>query len=109
MKHLALISLIVGTILSAALSLANAQTPSSDPSAPQNDFGDAGTARAGFGTSPGGMGSTGETGGSRGANAAAETTGSGAREPNINSESEYATGADLKGPPAHFPPARTPE
>ncbi len=109
MKHLALISLIVGTILSAALSLANAQTPSSDPSAPQNDSATPVQQGPDSGTSPGGMGSTGETGGSRGANAAAETTGSGAREPNINSESEYATGADLKGPPAHFPPARTPE
>ena len=61
------------------------------------------------GTKPGGMGSTGWTGGRKDTHdgGAAETTG--ASPGNINNDSEYATGEDLKGPALQFPPSRTPE
>jgi len=38
-----------------------------------------------------------------------EITGSGEVVDNINSDSEYATGRDLEGPPAQFPAAKTPQ
>jgi hypothetical protein len=61
------------------------------------------------GTRPENMGASGWTGGRKDTSPHphAETTGS--NPGNINEDSEYATGTDLKGPPAQFPPARTPE
>ena len=61
------------------------------------------------GTSPDGMGSTGWTGGSRGST---ETTGQNSEKSDSESaqqQPEMATGSDLKGPPAQFPAAKTPE
>lgn len=64
------------------------------------------------GVKPGNMGTTGWNGGRKDSHSAPdgtepETTGS--NPGNINKDSEYATGEDLKGPPARFPPNRTPE
>ena len=54
------------------------------------------------GTAPGGMGSTGWTGGNRG------PTGTG--NPEAAADQPFmATGVDLKGPPRQFPAGQTPE
>lgn len=56
------------------------------------------------GTAPDHMGKSGWTGGSTGA-----STGTAQTRTGINADSEYATGEDLRGPPAHFPASKTPE
>lgn len=71
-----------------------------------------GEAGADSGTKPGNMGATGWNGGRKDSHSSPggtepETTGS--NPGNINEDSSYATGKDLKGPPAQFPPDRTPE
>jgi hypothetical protein len=61
------------------------------------------------------MGGSGWTGGRKDPAPQSETTGAGPRDPNtetpgnINNDSSYATGEDLKGPPAKFPATQTPE
>ena len=67
------------------------------------------------GTKPENMGKSGWTGGRQDTTPQSETTGSGPhaaeRETpgNVNNDSSYATGADLKGPPTQFPATQTPE
>ena len=66
-------------------------------------------------TKPENMGTSGWTGGRQDATPQSETTGAGpgaghADTPgNINNDSSYATGEDLKGGPAQFPANKTPE
>ena len=52
-------------------------------------------------------GTTGWTGGNRGAGTT--TTGQGTASDPAADQPEMATGADLKGPPKRFPPSETPE
>lgn len=66
------------------------------------------------GTRPENMGKSGWTGGRQDTTPSSETTGTGgapeAHTPgNINNDSVYSTGTDLKGPPAKFPAPKTPE
>lgn len=64
------------------------------------------------GTAPGGMGSSGWTGGTGGAHIGtsnAHTTGAAASESSAADQPEMATGQDLKGPPTRFPANNTPE
>jgi hypothetical protein len=68
---------------------------------------------SGSGTAPENMGATGWTGGSRGqTHDSATTTGQGGGERDTEAAKDQpvmATGEDLKGPPAQFPPNKTPE
>jgi hypothetical protein len=68
---------------------------------------------SGSGTAPENMGTTGWTGGSRGQTQDSATTtgqGSGAQDTEAAKDQPVmATGEDLKGPPAQFPPNKTPE
>lgn len=67
------------------------------------------------GTRPENMGTSGWTGGRQDADSRSDTTGAGPSAAennaprNINDDSEYATGQDLKGAPAKFPATQTPE
>lgn len=65
------------------------------------------------GTAPGGMGSTGWTGGTGGAHIGtsnAQTTGSGkASAASVEGQPWMATGLNLEGPPTRFAPDNTPE
>jgi hypothetical protein len=105
MKHAPLIALVAATLLTApafAQDIKNGQ-PTSQQGVTPPETGPS------SGTKPGSMGSTGWTGGRRDSHSGAgpETTGSSPN--NINNESEYSTGTDLKGPPIKFPANKTPE
>lgn len=70
------------------------------------------TDRNSSGTSPGGMGSSGWTGGTGGSHIGtsnSHTTGAGTPPAPNEDQPEMATGQDLQGPPTRFPPNKTPE
>ena len=99
MKHLALISIVAATLVTATGALAQGSTPKQPNS--------------NSGTSPAEMGATGWTGGTRG-QTHDSATGTGQANSGTNSEAAkdqpvMATGEDLKGPPAQFPANKTPE
>jgi hypothetical protein len=111
MRKLGLMPLIAAAMMaSASGSFAQNNTPPANavenPSnTPQHS--------SGSGTAPENMGATGWTGGSRGQTQdSATTTGQGnsARDAEAaKDQPAMATGEDLKGPPAQFPPNKTPE
>jgi len=104
MKTLATGMLALALLLLAPVSWAQTQTPAAPPSG-QNTPPDHGPDS---GTAPGGRGSSGWTGGAR--EGGDDNSGLVQKEPaDINAGSEYATGTDLKGPPARFPSRQTPE
>jgi hypothetical protein len=114
MKRIWLIPLTAAGVWLSATAFVAAQTP--DQKATENP---ATTTqhRSNTGTAPENMGASGWTGGRKDSAPTADTTGaapsasdSASGGTNINDDSVYATGEDLKGPTAHFLPAsRTPE
>jgi hypothetical protein len=111
MKHAWAMSLAAGLLL-VATGIATAQAPNAPATEhPSNTT----KQRSNSGTAPENMGASGWTGGRKDATPQAETTGSGPGDArsetpgNINNDSVYATGTDLKGPPAQFPATQTPE
>jgi hypothetical protein len=99
-------ALLAAGLLFAATGISAAQTPD-QPAAERPEH--ITKQNSDSGTRPENMGASGWTGGRKDTSPHpnAETTGS--NPGNINEDSEYATGEDLKGPPAQFAPARTPE
>jgi hypothetical protein len=106
MRHLFLLSVAAGLIVSAALSLANAQTTSPDPSAQQGPNTPQDSQSS---THPGHMGATGWSGGRKDADGPSDAGTTGTNSGGINSDTKYSTGEDLKGPPAQYPGGKTPE
>ena len=98
-------ALILSVAAAPLLAQESAKPPATAPERPvaTPDSGSSGTKE---------MGTTGETGGSRGQTkpevGTRAITGSEAQDPAAD-QPEMATGLDLKGPPARFPAAKTPE
>lgn len=105
---------ILTVLFAAALLSAPALAQEQDMAKPQTQQPGLTPGEAGpdSGVKPGNMGATGWSGGRKDSHLAPEGTEpatTGSNHGNINKDSEYATGEDLKGPPAQFPPNRTPE
>ena len=104
--------LVAAGLLIVATGISAAQTPNqSNTEHPSNTT----KQNSNSGTRPENMGVNGWTGGRQDSTPQAETSGSGPgaghsdTPGNINNDSSYVTGEDLKGPPAQFPANQTPE
>lgn len=99
-------------ILILATGICSAQAPNQVPA---ENPGNTTRQNSDSGTRPENMGTSGWTGGRQDGTPQSETTGAGpgaghSETPgNINNDSSYATGRDLKGPPTQFPANQTPE
>jgi hypothetical protein len=112
MKHASWAMPLAAGLLAVATTIAVAQVPNAATTEhPSNTT----KQRSNSGTAPENMGASGWTGGRKDATPQAETSGAGPGDVhsetpgNINNDSVYATGTDLKGPPAQFPANQTPE